>query len=207
MVDNVCKIQGFPSQHSFRVFMEAEQPERSGILSHPPAKHRKIDPSDSDIVVLNLGAVGLKYHRIENHIQNAIGSWSLEFLEVLAVCAGLPRHLHDTGTQPLSCTSYSFLKINYFIFWLWWVFTATHRLSLVVVSGAALGCSAHTFCCNGFSCGPACTPGLVGSVVAALGLKSIGLVVVQHGLSGSMTCGIFPDQGPNLCPLHCKADS
>ena len=88
--------------------MEAEQPERSGILSHPPAKHRKTDPSDSGIIVLNLWAVGLKYHRIEKHIQNAIGSWSLEFLEVLAARAGLPQHLHDTGTQPLSCTPYSF---------------------------------------------------------------------------------------------------
>ena len=47
----------------------------------------------------------------------------------------------------------------------------------------------------------------MGSVVAALGLKSIGLVVVEHGLSGSMACGVFPDQGSNLCPLHCKADS
>ena len=90
-VDNACKIQGFPSQPSFCIFMEAEQPERSGIRPHPPAKYRKTDPSDSGIVVLNLGAVGLKYHRIGNHIQNAIGSWSLEFLAVL------PRHLHDTA--------------------------------------------------------------------------------------------------------------
>ena len=49
VVDNVCKIQGFPSQNSFCVFMEAEQPERSGIRPHPPAKHRKTDPSDSGI--------------------------------------------------------------------------------------------------------------------------------------------------------------
>ena len=46
------------------------------------------------------------------------------------------------------------------------------------------------------------------SVVAAHGLsscgswatKSAGLVVVAQGLSCSMVCGIFPDQGPNLCP-------
>ena len=28
-----------------------------------------------------------------------------------------------------------------------------------------------------------------------------------HGLSCSEACGIFPDQGSNLCPLHWQADS
>ena len=28
-----------------------------------------------------------------------------------------------------------------------------------------------------------------------------------HGLSCSATCGIFPDQGSNLCPLHWQVDS
>ena len=32
-------------------------------------------------------------------------------------------------------------------------------------------------------------------------------VVVAHGLSCSAACGIFPDQGSNLCPLHWQADS
>ena len=32
-------------------------------------------------------------------------------------------------------------------------------------------------------------------------------VVVAHGLSCSAACGIFPDQGPNPCPLHWQADS
>ena len=34
-----------------------------------------------------------------------------------------------------------------------------------------------------------------------------GSVVVAHGLSCSAACGIFPDQGSNLCPLHWQADS
>ena len=38
-------------------------------------------------------------------------------------------------------------------------------------------------------------------------LRPAGLVVVTHGLSCSMTCGIFQDQGSNLCPLHWQADS
>ena len=32
-------------------------------------------------------------------------------------------------------------------------------------------------------------------------------VVVAHGLSCSKACGIFPDQGPNPCPLHWQVDS
>ena len=39
------------------------------------------------------------------------------------------------------------------------------------------------------------------------GLWSAGSVVVAHRLSCSMACGIFPDQGPNLCPLHWQEDS
>ena len=30
---------------------------------------------------------------------------------------------------------------------------------------------------------------------------------MAHGLSCSEACGIFPDQGSNLCPLHWQADS
>ena len=32
-------------------------------------------------------------------------------------------------------------------------------------------------------------------------------IIVTHGLSCSEACGIFPDQGLNWCPLHCKVDS
>ena len=32
-------------------------------------------------------------------------------------------------------------------------------------------------------------------------------VVVAHGPSCSATCGIFPDQSSNPCPLHWQADS
>ena len=47
----------------------------------------------------------------------------------------------------------------------------------------------------------------VGSVVVAHGLQSAGSVVVVHRLSCSPSCGIFPDQGSNPCPLHWQADS
>ena len=38
-------------------------------------------------------------------------------------------------------------------------------------------------------------------------LLRAGSVVVAHGLSCSVACGIFLDQGSNLCPLHWQADS
>ena len=41
----------------------------------------------------------------------------------------------------------------------------------------------------------------------AHGLQSAGSVVAAHGLSCSEACGIFVDQGPNLCPLNWQVDS
>ena len=37
-------------------------------------------------------------------------------------------------------------------------------------------------------------------------LQSTGSVVVAHGLVSPAACGIFPDQGSNLCCLHWQAD-
>ena len=45
------------------------------------------------------------------------------------------------------------------------------------------------------------------SAVAGPGLSSTGSIVVAHGLSCSTACGVFPDQGSNLCLLHWQADS
>ena len=39
------------------------------------------------------------------------------------------------------------------------------------------------------------------------GSRRAGSAVVAHGPSRSAACGIFPDQGPNPCPLHWQADS
>ena len=39
------------------------------------------------------------------------------------------------------------------------------------------------------------------------GSRSAGSVIVAHGPSCSTACGIFSDQGSNLCPLHWQADS
>ena len=71
--------------------------------------------------------------------------------------------------------------------------------------------------CSGFSCCRACASRVhrlqwlwhMGSVVAAVvpGLQSTSSTVVAHGLSCSETCGVFPDQGSNLCLLHWQAET
>ena len=44
-------------------------------------------------------------------------------------------------------------------------------------------------------------------LLRSTGSKRAGSVVVAHGPSCSAACGIFRDQGSNLCPLHWQADS
>ena len=39
------------------------------------------------------------------------------------------------------------------------------------------------------------------------GSRRAGSVIVAHGPSCSVACGILPDQGSNPCPLHRQADS
>ena len=44
-------------------------------------------------------------------------------------------------------------------------------------------------------------------LLRSTGSRRAGSVVVAQGPSCSAACGIFPDQGSNLCPLHWQADS
>ena len=44
-------------------------------------------------------------------------------------------------------------------------------------------------------------------LLRSTGSRRAGSVIVAHGPSCSAACGIFPDQGWNLCPLHWQADS
>ena len=52
-------------------------------------------------------------------------------------------------------------------------------------------------------------PCLIYLFLAVLGLRCCASfsLVVAHGLSCSVACGIFPGQGSNLCLLHWQADS
>ena len=65
------------------------------------------------------------------------------------------------------------------------------------------GCAEASLLCGVFSsCGKwGCSLWCVGfSLQGLLLLQSMGSVVVAHGLTGSLACGIFPEQGSNLCP-------
>ena len=100
----------------------------------------------------------------------------------------------------------------FFYFWLHWVFVAARRLPLVVASGGY-----SLLQCAGFSLWWLLLLQSTGSRSA--GFSSCGThaqqlwrslqssVVVAHGLSCSVACGIFPDQGSKLCPLHWQADT
>ena len=57
--------------------------------------------------------------------------------------------------------------------------------------------------CSGFSCCRAQALGHVGSVVVAHRPQITGSVTVAHGPSCPEACGILPQQGLNMCFLHC----
>ena len=68
-------------------------------------------------------------------------------------------------------------------------------------------------CCVGFSLVPGATlVAMRGLLIAMVSLAAElwgerASIVVAHGLSCSLVCGIFPDQGSNLCLLLWQADS
>ena len=93
---------------------------------------------------------------------------------------------------------YPFFFFYFYLFiylWLCWVFVSVRGLSLVAASGGPSSSQ-----CAGLSLS---RPLLLRST----GSRRAGSVVVVHGPSRSMACGIFPDQGSNPCPLHWQADS
>ena len=92
-----------------------------------------------------------------------------------------------------------FFKFIFKFFRLHRLFIVVHGLSLAVVSGVYSSCGAQASHGGGFSCCRARAPGLTGSVVASLGLRSPDSVVV-HRLSCSVACGVLPEQGSNPCP-------
>ena len=95
-------------------------------------------------------------------------------------------------------------------FMLHWIFVAAHQLPLVMESKGCACCGAQSSHCGGFSCCGARALGMWASVVVVHGLSSWGTqasVVMVHGLSCFLACGIFLDQGLNLCPLHLQVDS
>ena len=79
--------------------------------------------------------------------------------------------------------------------WLCWVFVVVHGLSLAAVSlGCSLVAPRRIPTVSGFSC------------CGAPALGQVSSVVVEHGLSCPVACGIFLDQGSHLCPLQVDSE-
>ena len=93
------------------------------------------------------------------------------------------------------CLTFFFKNYLFIYLWLCWVFVSVRGLSLVVASG---GHSSSQ--CVGLSL-------LRPLLLRSTGSRRAGSVIVAHGPSCSVACGIFPDQGSNPCPLHWQADS
>ena len=125
---------------------------------------------------------------------------------------GLPRWGHVGGAALPFLYAQVFFKIhtpeltkrafifffNFYLFiyfWLCWVFVSVRGLSLIAASRGY-----SSLRCAGLSLS---RPLLLRST----GSRRAGSVIVAHGPSCSAACGIFPDQGSNLCPLHWQADS
>ena len=111
----------------------------------------------------------------------------------------------STGLWPQT-----FFFFNYLLILAALVFVAVCRLSLVAASGGY-----SSLRCTGFSLLWLLLLQSTGSRRAGFSscstwaqqLRRKGSVVVVHGLSCSVACGIFLDQGSNLCPLHWQEDS
>ena len=122
--------------------------------------------------------------------------WSTEFFPTLKCGGSVVHYLCHYHLLHFFFKWGAFLKFIYlFYLWLCWVFISVRGLSLVVASG---GHSSSR--CAGLSLS---RPLLLRST----GSRRAGSVIVAHGPSCSAACGIFPDQGSNLCPLHWQADS
>ena len=87
------------------------------------------------------------------------------------------------------------LFILFIYFWLSWVFIAARGLPLVAGSGGHSSLRCVSFSLRWFL------------LLWSMGSRLAGSAVVAHGLSCSVACGIFPDQGSNPCPLHWQVDS
>ena len=130
---------------------------------------------------------------------------------------GRTKHLINIYIQNFLYDLYffCFYKFIYFIYFcLCWVFVAARGLSVLAASRgysvAVLGlliAVASLLVEHGLQVHGLQQLWHAGSEVVARGLQSASSVVAAHSLSCSTACGIFLDQGSNLCPLRWQADS
>ena len=102
--------------------------------------------------------------------------WSLDF---------------NPGKHPGPFKNFFFYKTLFICFWLYWVFVAVHKLSLVAVSGGYSPLWYAGFLLRWLLL---CRAWPLGSV-ASVKLWCVGSVVVAHRLSCPASCGILLDRG------------
>ena len=122
--------------------------------------------------------------------------WGSVFLQELSIhhSTSTAHHVHRSRKQPeisiVLCIIYLFLIALGFCYYAWMSSSCSQweLLSSYV---------AQAFHCNDLSYCRAWALEHMGSEAAAQGLWNTGSVVVAHGLSCSLACGIFPDQESN----------
>ena len=92
-----------------------------------------------------------------------------------------------------------------------------HFFFLIFIYLFIYGCVGSSFLCEGFllvvASGDHSSSRCAGLslsrslLLQSTGSRRAGSVIVVHGPSCSVACGIFPDQGSNPCPLRWQADS
>ena len=114
--------------------------------------------------------------------------------------------LRSTPTNTTESSTVRAVGILFFFFFLIFIY----YLFIMFI----FGCVGSSFLCEGFlqlrRVGATLHRGARACHYRGLscrGSRRSGSVVVAHGPSCSAACGIFPDQGSNLCPLHWQADS
>ena len=159
----------------------------NGIINHPKAQRRK-----STTTILLPSPVSV----VRNSGRAWWGDSGLGSLMWLQSDSGWSWNSRGAkGAAVFFFFFFNFLILFIFYFWLCWVFVSVRGLSLVVASGGH-----SSSWCAGLSLS---WPLLLRST----GSRRAGSVVVAHGPSCSVACGIFPDRGSNPCPLHWQADS
>ena len=119
------------------------------------------------------------------------GIWGPQFgSQGCSVPPGWPLCLGLFSGQRWYCFFFNKFIYLFIYFGVCWVFVSVRGLSPVVASG-----DHSSSRCAGL---PLSRPLLLRST----GSRRTGSVVVAHGLSCSVACGICPDQGSNPCPLH-----
>ena len=138
---------------------------------------------------------------IRKLLLDSFAPWTHELCVCVCVCVCVClcacTHLLVGATSFFFFTWWSIHSFIYLFIYLWlcWVFVSVRGLSLVTASGG------HS---SSWSADLSLSRPLL---LRSTSSRCAGSVIVPHGPSCSVACGILPDQGLNPCPLHWQADS